>query len=442
MAVDMRQVGPYWDPRIETMPRETILQFQGERLRHQVRYVYQNSAFYKYWYDKHQFHPDDVRGLEDIHKIPPMEKDDLRDYREEHGDLWGGVLCVPESDLVWINRSTGTSGKPNVYGLTQNDLDHSSDTFARFLYQIGLRKGDQMAFNGGMAWHGVLSGLKDGMAKLGVTTYPLADNVMMLMQAMFEQAPEASYDVLFTYLPEIEIPYLQQNNIKANEFHKRVRFLMSMALITDVRRDLVEAAWGGIPFKNLTGSGDQYLVGGECEYSKPAHHMPEDQFICEVLDFETRKQKAPGEYGELVITNLWAEGFPFIRYLLEDAVEYDPSVCKCGRTHARVHWKGRLAWSVLVGDRRIFTDEVEEVIWRHPAMQTGQYQLEKIHKKQQDSLIVNCVKTDPDYDDAKLTAELQDKLTATFGVHSTVNLVGIDAIANLGAKYERLKKSF
>jgi len=132
-----------WNPEYEALPREELRALQGERLREQVKHVYRNSDFFKELYDDHGVHPNDITGREDIDKLPVFDKDDLRAYRDRTGDFWCGALCVPESKVGRATQSTGTTGKPNYFGLTEDDHDHVGEIFARQMYAQGFRKGDK-----------------------------------------------------------------------------------------------------------------------------------------------------------------------------------------------------------------------------------------------------------------------------------------------------------
>ena len=103
--------------------------------------------------------------------------------------------------------------------------------------------------------------------------------------------------------------------------------------MSEPKRRLIEASLG-VPFRNSLGSGDQYFIGAECDYCAPNFHMPDDMYVFAILDLETQRPVAPGEIGELVVTNLWAEGFPYLRYRMGDIVTASDAQCPCGRALA------------------------------------------------------------------------------------------------------------
>jgi phenylacetate-CoA ligase len=387
------------------MPREELAELQSQRLRRQVRRVYEGSAFFRQLYDKAGIAPGSIRTIDDLHQLPVMDKDDLRRFRSESGDPFCGTLCVPVEQLRRVNKSTGTSGLPKVYGLTAGDYDQAADNFARMLWRVGMRPGDRTNswLEAAMPWHGFAMSA-EGARRLGATVFTLEFDNRQVVQANLELLAGAEIDNIFVYHPELEIKYMTEHGIVPKAVHPGLRFIYSAFLCTDARRQILERAWG-VPYRNMGASGDQYIPASECAYSAPYLHFMEDQFIVEALDPVTREPVPDGQEGELFVTNLWAEASPFIRYRMEDVVVLDHEPCRCGSTHVRVNYRGRYAWSVLVGATRVFSDDVENVLWRSPETEFAAYQLVKRSSQPQDTLIVRCTVTQ-----GEPTDELRDRL--------------------------------
>jgi phenylacetate-CoA ligase len=253
----------------------------------------------------------------------------------------------------------------------------------------------------------------EGARRLGATVFTLEFDNRQVVQTNLELLAGAGMDNIFVYHPELEVKYMADKGIVPTDVHPGLRFIYSAFLCTDARRRILERAWG-VPYRNMGASGDQYIPASECASSAPYLHFMEDQFIVEVLDPVTLAPVPPGEEGELVVTNLWAEATPFLRYRMEDVVVADDRPCECGSTHVRINYRGRFAWSVLVGDARIFSDDVENVLWRHPETEFAAYQLVKKPVQPQDRLVVRCTVTDGPASDElrdRLTAALRDELS-------------------------------
>lgn len=379
----------HWNPDVETMPRSRLRDLQSERLIDQVRRVYDSSGFFREFYDAAGVGPSDINSIEDITKLPVMGKDDLRKYRSSTGDPFCGTLCVPVDRLRKVHKSTGTSGAPNVFGVTEKDWEQSADNFARMLWRVGLRPGHKTNnwLEAAMTWHGY-SMTAWGARKLGATVFTLEFDNRSVVQTNLELLAGADLNAIFIYHPEFEVKYLRQTGITPKEVHPNLEFVYSAFLCTAARRRILEDAWG-VPYWNMGASGDQYIPASECGLSAPALHYEEDQFVVEVVDSDSMEPVEEGAEGEIVVTNLWAEATPFIRYRMEDVVSVDSSPCGCGSTHARVTYRGRYAWSVAVRERRIFSDDVENVLWAYPETEFAAYQLVRARVQPQDRLTVN-----------------------------------------------------
>jgi len=386
----------HWRPGVETMSRDDLTALQSQRLRQQVRRVYESSAFFKQLYDTAGVAPGNVRSVADLHKLPVMGKDDLRHFRAETGDPFSGTLCVPVNQLRRVNKSTGTSGQPNIFGLTKADFAQAADNFARMLWRVGMRPGDRTNswLEAAMPWHGFAM-TAEGARHLGATVFTLEFDNRQVVQTNLELLAGAEIDNIFVYHPELEIKYMTEKGIVPTAVHPGLRFIYSAFLCTEARRRVLERAWG-VPYRNMGASGDQYIPASECAHSAPYLHFMEDQFIVEVLDPETLRPVVPGEEGELVVTNLWAEATPFVRYRMEDVVVADDRPCECGSTHVRVNYRGRYAWSVMVAAKRVFSDDVENVLWKHPETEFAAYQLLRKAEQPQDTLIVRSTVTEGD----------------------------------------------
>lgn len=432
----------HWDPAIETMPRERLDELQGERLVRQVKWVYENSDFYRDLYDRNNIKPEDIKGIEDLRKLPLMTKDDLRDWRDATGDPFNGTLCVPQSMLVKTHHSTGTSGVPNVYGLTRKDYDDSADQASRILHRVGMRGGDvtNSWLESAMSWHGYTM-TAEGARRLGATVFTMEMDNRSIAQTALEMLDGVGMTSVFVYHPEIDLAYVRENEIVPKEIHPDLRFVYSAALTTPSRRKLLEKAWG-VPYRNMGGSGDQYIMASECDHSAPALHMMEDRSIVEVLDPETLEPVPDGQEGEVVMTNLWAEGCPYIRYRLEDIASPERGACECGSNHMRLTFRGRMAWSTLVEDQRVFSDDVENILWQFPETEFAQYQLVNFDRQPQSKLVV---RTTTNTDQVKNAGESKERLTAAvtdqLGVPTEVEFVEPGEIGIGTVKFQRVLKA-
>jgi phenylacetate-CoA ligase len=430
-----------WNPEYECMERENLEMLQGKRLFEQVKHVYNNSDFFQKLYDSHDIHPTDIEGLDDLQELPTFTKDDLRDYREETGDFWCGALCVPESQLEIAHHSTGTSGKPNFYGLTENDISSLRETFARQVYAWGLRRGDKINVHGKVMWHGYKFGFVEGCQEVGTVPVMTAQTGHDV-DDLFGDLSEADLDGVFVYSAEIEKEYADENDIDPAEVFPNARIVASAVDASTPKIQLWEELWDAT-FKNAYASGDQYWTTIPCPHDEKYYHVPEDQFIFEVLDPETKEPVEPGEYGLLYVTNLRDEANPYIRYGMEDLVDYKISPCECGRTTMRVRPLGRLSWCVdIIGrDQPVTSIEVEEIVWSYEELYGTNYQLVETNPDEQEVLRVRiAIQHEPDIGTIE---SLESDLEAEFGIPSEISIVDPDDIGlESDIKMERVAEEY
>lgn len=339
----------------ETMPRAKIREIQLERLRYTVRYCYENVPFYKKKLDDAGVTPDSIKTLDDIRRIPPTTKADLRD------NYPFGLFAVPMKNIVRIHASSGTTGKPTVVGYTAHDLDVWSDCMARLCAAAGATADDivQISFGYGM-FTGAL-GLHYGLEKLGCAVVPNSsgntEKALMYMRDFKTTALVATPSYAL-YMAETA----KKLEYPMSDYHLRLGLFGSEGCTPEMRTQ-IETAWGLFATDNygmseLMGPG----VSGECE-ERCGLHINEDYFLAEIVDPNTLEVLGEGETGEVLITTLTKEGIPLLRYRTRDIsrITYEP--CKCGRTFARMDKiKGRSDDMLKIRGVNVFPSQIESVL--------------------------------------------------------------------------------
>ena len=345
----------FFQKELETMSRSKIEEIQLERLKYTVRYCYDRVPFYKKKLDDAGVMPDQIKTLDDIRRIPPTTKADLRD------NYPFGLFAVPMKDIVRIHASSGTTGKPTVVGYTKHDLDLWSDCMARLCAAAGATADDivQISFGYGM-FTGAL-GLHYGLEKLGCAVVPNSsgntEKALMFMRDFKTTALVATPSYAL-YMGEtaksLEYPM--------SDYHLRLGLLGSEGCTPEMRTQ-IENVWGLFATDNygmseLMGPG----VSGECE-ERCGLHINEDYFLPEIVNPDTLETLGEGETGELLITTLTKEGIPLLRYRTRDItrIVYEP--CKCGRTFARMDKiKGRSDDMLKIRGVNVFPSQIESVL--------------------------------------------------------------------------------
>jgi phenylacetate-CoA ligase len=348
-----------YDPKTETMPREEMRKLKDERLRATVRHIYDNVKFYRERMEARGISPDDIRGMDDLPKLPFMEKDD---YREQYPF---GMLGVPMGDIVRIHASSGTTGKPKVAAYTRGDLEVWAECTARSLGCGGVTKNDmvQVAYGYGLFTGGL--GLHDGAARLGAAVVPASSGNTEKQVALIQDFKVDALCCTPSYALQIA-EVAEKMGVDMRKLPLRVGFFGAEPWTEAMRLSIEERL--GIRAHDIYGltevSGPG--VGCSCE-AQDGIHIFDDHFHPEIVDPETGEPLPDGEKGELVFTCLTKRGMPVIRYRTHDLTRLYPlsEKCACGRTFRRIErLQGRTDDMLIVRGINVFPSQVEDVLVR------------------------------------------------------------------------------
>ncbi len=364
----MREFGEFHRPEIETMDREELERLQMERLRWQLRRCYEGSEFYRSRFDEIGLKPEDITCLEDVEKIPPLTKDELREEQINYPPL-GRYAVAPQKDWRELHPSTGTTGVPVNTIWTERDVENITDWTARTMWMSGVRPGDivQNSFAYGL-W---VAGMSSHYAakQLGCFVLPIGAT-MTERQIEYFQKPGAT--VMFAtpsyalYLAE----RLRQKGISPHQIPLRMGIFGGEggAEVSTTRRKIEEGL--GIDAYDYYGLAEiGPTIASECK-QKNGLHWVEDHVLVEVVDGDTKKRCAPGEMGVLVMTHLTKEGTPLIRYWTNDYARLVFDKCACGRTHARSPGGilGRADDMIIYKGENFYPVQVEKVVRSFPQL--------------------------------------------------------------------------
>lgn len=423
----------YYQPEIETMPVEQIKQLQSERLVKQVRYVYDNVKFYRDRMDEAGVTPEDIHGLEDLHKLPFITKDDLRDQYPY------GLLAVPLKDCVRIQSTSGTTGRRVVAFYTQHDIDLWDECCARAIVAAGGTNEDvcHVCYGYGLFTGG--PGLNGGSHKVGCLTLPMSSgNTDRQIQFMTDLGSTIlcctpSYAA---YLAESvnERGLRDKIKLKAGIFGAEA---WTEEMRHDIERSLGIKAYDIYGLTEISGPG----VSFECEEQR-GMHINEDHFIAEIIDPKTGEVLPEGKRGELVFTCITKEAFPLIRYRTRDICILSREKCSCGRTHIRMSKPlGRSDDMMIVKGVNVFPSQIETVLMNegYPA----NYELIVDRVGHSDTIEVKVEMSQEMFNDFKTsTAQREQKLVSSLksmlGIKVDVKLVAPKSIARSEGKAVRV----
>ena len=423
------------DPKIECMSRDEMSALQSERLVKQVKNVYENVPFYRKKMDDLGVKPGDIKGIEDISRLPFTTKEDLRD------NYPFGLLAVPKEKIARVQGTSGTTGKLTLASYTQRDVDVWGECVARGLVKAGLGAADRIhvcygygLFTGGM-------GLDLGAQALGAMAIPMSSgNTKRQLMCMedFGATAFACTPSYALYLAEAaqEAGIVERLQIKAS--------INGAEPWTDEMRKKIEDILNINSFDiyglcEITGPG----VAVDCIHHKGLH-VYEDYFYPEILNPADQSACRDGETGELVFTTLAKEGMPLIRYRTKDLTSIEHSTCECGRTLPRIQkFTGRTDDMKVIRGVNVFPTQVETALLSMGGGVAPHYMLIVDRENNLDVLTV-MVEVDEKYfsDEIRKLDQLKIKVGAVLkqalGVSVRVKLVEPKTIQRSEGKAKRV----
>ena len=425
-----------YQPEIETMPQEQLRALQSERLVKQVRHVYDNVPYYRKKMEEKGVTPDDIKGLDDLHKLPFVTKDDLREAYPY------GLMAKPLSDCVRIHSTSGTTGRRVVAFYTPHDVDLWEDCCARAIMAAGGTKDDVVHVSYGYGLFTGGAGLHGGSHKVGSLTLPMSSgNTDRQIQFMvdLESTILCCTPSYAAYLAETiqERGLRDQIKLKAGIFGAEA---WSEEMRQDIQNKLGIKAYDIYGLTELSGPGVSY----ECS-EQAGMHICEDHFIAEIIDPDTGEVLPDGTKGELVFTAITKEAFPLLRYRTKDICVLNRTKCSCGRTHVRMAKPmGRSDDMLIIRGVNVFPSQIEEVLLKVSGGDiTPNYQIIVGRENNTDTLDINVEMSEAMFSDDIRSVERVEKnivaqLRSMLGIGAKVHLVNPKTIARSEGKAVRI----
>ncbi|MCI5605220.1 MAG: phenylacetate--CoA ligase [Clostridia bacterium] len=424
-------MGNYFQPDIECMERSEIEAHQLEKLKWQVKRIYENVQMYRERMDEAGVKPEDIQSLDDLSKLPFTTKQDLRDYYPFQ------LFAVPKREIVRIHASSGTTGKQIVSGYTRNDLDQWANGFARQLVAAGAdeRSRVQVSYGYGLFTGGL--GAHQGAEKIGAMVIPTSSgNTERQIRFMCDLGSThlcctPSYAM---YLGET----VKEMGVK-NQLKLKAGIFGAEPWTEEMRKQIEEAlglkAHDVYGLTEIMGPGVSY----ECDVQQ-GMHICEDMFIPEIIDPDTGEVLPPGSFGELVISTITKEGQPLLRYRTRDLCILDYSPCECGRTHVRMKKPaGRTDDMLIIRGVNVFPSQIEEVLLKNSIEVSPNYQIVIDRVNNTDTFDIN-VELSPKFN-GDIEAEkrkLENQLRSMLGIGAKVHLLRPKSIVRSEGKAKRV----
>ena len=424
----------YYQPEIETASPEQIKAWQDERLVSQVRHVWENVPYYRKKMEEAGVTPDDIRGRDDLHKLPFLSKADLREAYPY------GLMGAPLKDCVRIHSTSGTTGKRVVAFYTQADIDLWDDCCARAITAAGGTKEDvcQIAYGFGLFTGG--AGLNGGSHKVGCLTIPISSGNTE-RQIMFIRDLNATILCCTPSYAAYLAESMKEMGLTPDQIPLKAGIFGAEAWSEEMRQDIQNTlgikAYDIYGLTELSGPG----VAFECS-AQQGMHINEDHFIPEIIDPETGEVLPDGVEGELVFTALDKEAFPLLRYRTRDICVLSHEKCPCGRTHVKMcKPRGRTDDMLIIRGVNVFPSQIETVLLNlgYPA----NYQIIVDRVNNTDTLDVQVEMTPEMFTDSlseitQRQRQLVDGLRSMLGLTAKVTLVAPKTITRSEGKAVRV----
>jgi len=352
----------YYAPEIEILDREALENLQLERLKWQVHRCYEGSEFYRERFDKIGLKPDDIRSLDDVVKIPPVHKEELREEQMNHPPF-GRYVIAPQRDWEELHPSTGTTGVPVNTVWSRRDVESITQWTARVLWSSGVRPGDIV--QNGFAYGLWVAGLSVHYAAKTIGCFVLPIGASMTDRHIDYFVNPGATALIATpsfafYISE----RMKERGISPDDIPLRIgSFGGEGGIEAASTRERIEARLG-IDAYDIFGLAEiGPTCAAECE-AKAGLHFVEDHLLIETIDPQTMKRCKPGEIGVLVITHLTKEATPMLRYWTNDNARLTTEKCVCGRTHVRCIGGilGRADDLIIYKGENFYPSQVEKVI--------------------------------------------------------------------------------
>ena len=424
-----------WNPQRECADRQQMQELQGSALQAMIRRIYNHVPFYRNRLMALGMEPGDIRSVEQLKLLPFTTKTDLRD------NYPFGLFTLPQSEVVRIHASSGTTGKPTVVGYSRADIELWAEVVARSLTMAGIHNGDtiQIAYGYGPFTGGL--GLHYGAEKIGATVIPISTgNTKKQLQFMtdFRASVLACTPSYAAHLGES----ILKEGISPDDVRLRIGVFGAEPWTGEMRREIEKLlqikAYDIYGLSEVIGPG----VSMECE-CQCGNHVFEDHFIPEIIDPETLEVLPDGELGELVFTTVSKEAMPLLRYRTRDLTRLHRTKCDCGRTLVRMEkCLGRTDDMLIIRGVNVFPSQVESVLMEM-AETTPHYQLIVRREHNLDTLEIRVEVDQQNWSDSIRELEgirrrIDHSIRSLLGISATIRLVEPYSIARSEGKAQRI----
>jgi len=356
----------YWNPKNETLSREELRSLQHRKLKRLCEWAYERSPFHRRRWEKAAFHPDQLRTVADIQRIPFMTREDWMDAQAEEPPF-GTLPAVPRDLAIRYHTTSGTTGRTPLRVLdSTKDWQWIAEMWCYGIWGFGVRPSDVVLFAFSYGTFIGFWGAHYACEKIGCLVLPSGGGTSegrvksILDMGVTTLCSTPTYALrLAQTAAEMGVDLARDSRLE-----KVVVSGESGGSIPAVKRQLESAL--GAKVSDMAGMTEiGTIMIFECANQPGGTHIIEDNFIEETIEHDGERPLPYGERAERVVTSLGRGFIPLIRYRTKDLVVKIPhSSCPCGRTGDIYHGgiQGRWDDMKLVRGTNVYPRAVESIV--------------------------------------------------------------------------------
>ena len=438
----------YWFPVRETMPAAERERAILHRLQEVCRYAYEHAPFYRRKWDEANFHPSQLKSLEDFEeRVPVVKKTDLRAAQAAHPPF-GDYVCIPDSEIFHVHGTSGTTGRPTAFAIGRNDWRTIANAHARIMWAMGMRPGDMICVAAIFSLYLGSWGALAGAERLRAKAFPFGAGApgmsARLAQWLHTMKPAAFYGTPSYAIHLAEVA--REEKLNPRDFGLRCLFFSGEpgASVPGVK-DRIEDLYGArvydcgsmaemTPFMNVAGT-EQSHQGMLCW---------QDVVYTEVCDPATMQRVPYGQRGTPVYTHLERTSQPMIRLLSGDLTLWVDEPNPCGRTYPRLPQGifGRIDDMFTIRGENIYPSEIDAAL-NQLAHYGGEHRIVITRDAAMDELLLRVEPDDATHragGDAveAFRGEVARKLQTVLGIRTRVEVVAPRSITRTDFKARRV----
>ena len=439
----MNKSAPYWNPYLETLPREKLEKLQLKKFQRIFKWAYENSKFHRALYKKVGIEPQDIKTLEDVKLVPKVEKSMMRDVQRKDPFPYGDALCVPLDEVTAFRQTSGTTGQPVYQADSWRDWDWWSECWATLLWAQGYRPHDRVFLPFGYNIFVAFWAAHYASEKIGCETVP--GGVLDTQSRILKMAEIRATAMMATptyVLGMADVARTKMGIDPAKELGiRKITCAGEPGALVPGTKKKIEDAWGAKVFDHA-GATEIGAWGFECACQPGALHINEAMFLVQVEDLESGEILThPGSSGKVVITALDRLAQPCVRFDSKDVVELSDQVCECGRTYRLLPGGviGRADDITKVKGVLLAPSSIEDVVRSFPGL-GSEYEVVVQKRGDMDYITLKVEVEDPSMSDSKaLLNGLKTELRVKTNLGYNIELFEPGALPRYEVKAKRFK---